>query len=299
MIRLDTDGTGVTHPTALGASTLQLTTFDIDSPLWTTKADDYPVDLNMAGIQVHVTSMAPVIQDTFTRSVSGGFGNADTGQAWTVATLGDSPSRYSVNGGTFQANFSVTDTNTLSATIDAGVTDIDYSVDFGIFIGTAGGGNVSQWVGGRATDFNNMYAARLDLQTDGSLILLLLKNVAGATTGLAAGYVVLTSGHTSGEMWRIRLAAIGSDIRAKAWKVGTLEPGWQMMATDTSLTTGTKLLVGPWAQPSNTNTKPFPVAMDNLTINNPQQANVDGTTVIKALPAGSPVSLWRPTVLGL
>lgn len=299
MIRLDTDGTGVTHPVSQGASAIQVTTFSIDSPLWTLKSDDYPVDLNIDGIQVRVNSVTPVIEDTFTRSVIGGFGNADTGQPWTVATLGDSTSRYSVNGGSNQANFSVTDTNSLSATIDAGVTDIDYSVDFGIFIGTANGGNVSQWVGGRVTDFNNMYAARLDLQTDGSLILLLLKNVAGTTTGLASGYVVLTSGHTSGEMWTVRLAAVGSDIRCKAWKAGTVEPGWQLMATDTSLTTGTKLLIGPWAQPSNTNTKPFPVAADNLVINNPQQANVDGTTVIKALPAGSPVSLWRPTVLGL
>ncbi|MBK3631556.1 hypothetical protein JHN52_00990, partial [Streptomyces sp. MBT97] len=81
--RGDTEGSAlVTAATATDTALLVATTA---GPQWTTSPVQFPFELLLGGEVVRATAAAAEVRDAFGRSVSGGWGTADSGQNWGAA----------------------------------------------------------------------------------------------------------------------------------------------------------------------------------------------------------------------
>lgn len=92
--RVDTDGSELA--TAVDSDDTVLSVAVTDGPLWTTDPVEYPVDIRAGGEVMTVQRCTTAVQDTFTRTLTTGWGTADSGQTWT--TTGGSASDYRVEG---------------------------------------------------------------------------------------------------------------------------------------------------------------------------------------------------------
>lgn len=95
--RADTDGSELSAAldatqTDVGVRTTALARW-VDSA---TYPDDFPFDVRTGGEVMTVTAVTGIVEDQFDRTVTSGWGTADTGEAWTVT--GGSASDYSVQG---------------------------------------------------------------------------------------------------------------------------------------------------------------------------------------------------------
>ncbi|MFE7845383.1 PKD domain-containing protein [Microbacterium sp. NPDC057407] len=166
---------------------------------------------------------APLVSDTFTRTVGAGWGTADTGGAWTV----NSTTKLTAAGGVgrISSNAGSTLTATLPAvdtpTVDAQATiALDRIPDRALTLTTA-----ARQVGSSA------YAARVIVNPNGSFSVHAMRD----GTALAGG-TVLGSTLTAGAKLRVRVQAEGTNpttIRARAWLDAAAEPtSWTATATD-------------------------------------------------------------------
>ncbi|QUI32430.1 hypothetical protein H9W91_17355 [Streptomyces alfalfae] len=89
-----TDGSELAEPVDAAATTLLVAA--TAGPAWTTDPVEMPIRIDVGGEHMDVTGIADPVQDTYERTVSGGWGVADSGQTWT--TSGGSASDYSVEG---------------------------------------------------------------------------------------------------------------------------------------------------------------------------------------------------------
>ncbi|MEU1908102.1 hypothetical protein [Streptomyces hygroscopicus] len=94
-VRADTDGSELAAAVAAGDTALSVTV--TDGPLWVTDPAEMPIDIQVDGEVMTVTGIGSPLSDRFQRLVTGGWGTATTGQAWTVS--GGSASDFSVKGG--------------------------------------------------------------------------------------------------------------------------------------------------------------------------------------------------------
>jgi hypothetical protein len=125
-------------------------------------------------------SMVPVL-DTFTRSVTDGWGSADTGQAWTNS--GGAASDYDVVGST--GTHLCTDVNIgRFSTLATAEVDFDIVASFATDK-LAVGGSQFVYLLGRAADNNNCYLARIEFTTTATVILTIRKRVASVDTQIA------------------------------------------------------------------------------------------------------------------
>lgn len=174
-------------------------------------------------------------QDDFTRDAVASWGVASSGQSYVL--VGVDTTDFFVNGSQgIQRNDTV---NSLRQSfLDLGFPDFDITVQ--VTVPTAAvGGTMTQWVVGRATpDGSNYYAVIVSEQTSGNVEIGINKRVATVLSSISASAIVGT--HTAGDSWNVRFQGAGIYLRAKAWRVGTMEPvSWLVMTTDTSLTSGT------------------------------------------------------------
>lgn len=238
-----------------------------------------PLDQSLTYQATSPQGTGTVLTDLFGRTVSNGWGNADTGQAWTVT---GTASDYSVGSGAGkQSNGTVNVLRT--GQVDAGTSNVDYTVDVSLPVTSAATANITQWICGRLTDLNNYYIAQLTLTTTGTVTLQLSKRVTGSLTAIGS-LVQVGSGHVSGDVWRVRLQVNGSTIQAKAWiPATTVEPvSWLTTVTDTSLTSGTQIGLLSRLESGNTNTLPVVVSWDNLTVNSLNPLTVTSSPVTVA-----------------
>jgi hypothetical protein len=209
------------------------------------------------------TATAPLVTDTFTRTVVDDWSPADTGQLYTLMAAA--------------ADFDVTGTvgtqthpavNVLHmAFLETGSPDQDIMIDTLVPVASAATANITDWVIGRVTDTNNYYVTTLSLTTTGTLQLLIQKRV-GGTLSTVAGPVTVGSGHAAADWWTIRFQVWGTQLQTRAWLKTTPEPlTWQVTGVDSSLPTGTKAGVGGRLETGNTNTLPFVLSYDNFTVN--------------------------------
>ena len=199
------------------------------------------------------------ILDAFARTVSSGWGTADTGETWT--TTGGSASDYSVSSGAGRQTH--TTVNTLRhSTVTVGSTDQLITVDLTLPVMPTGAG-ITHWVAARVTDTSNYYTARVDIATSGATTLTLVKRVAGTLSGSLASSAVGT--HAAGNTWRVMFMVSGNSLQAKTWRPASdTEPDWQVSTTDTGLTGGTLAGLLSRTESGNTNASPQ-IAWDNLT----------------------------------
>ncbi|MFB7278045.1 hypothetical protein ACFCZV_13135 [Streptomyces hydrogenans] len=293
-----TDTTTTVLGTAVNADDTSMVLATTQGPPWmrsSTHPGEFPVDLQVGGEQVRATAIYDVIEDTFTRTVAGGWGTAISGQPWTIlqGTAGD----FSVSGGMgLQTHPAANSLHGITAPILSSDVDLvtRYTVssvpvgDFAYLFAMA-----------RVASTQTFYMARVRITAGtGAMQLTLRKRVGGTETELAA--LVLTSTYTAGTAYRLRLAVQGTNLMARTWLATADEPTtWQVTATDGDLTTpdviGLRSLLG-----SGVTNVPMVFAFDDIR-SSPQQATVTRSVngIVKAHAAGAAVRLHQPTTVAL
>ncbi|WP_199424898.1 PKD domain-containing protein [Actinotalea solisilvae] len=178
-----------------------------------------------------VTVTAPpagaLAQDAFGRTVTGGWGTAEVGGAWTST---GTAAQHSVDGA--RGRHAVAAGATLTAALaSVASTSTDVRVLVSPDKVTTGGGAFVSVLARRVTATDH-YGARLRLQADGSVQL----HVTRGNGSPVAGVVVPGLTYVAGDQLQVRVQATGTaptTVRAKVWRAGTPEPeAWQTSMTD-------------------------------------------------------------------
>ncbi len=241
-------------------------------------AGSYTVTLTVrddAGATAAATSVVTVstgttgqnfVADSFTRTVSGGFGTADTGGVWTAASGG--ASAFSVSGGVGRASMAPGSSRQIDL-LGTTRTSTDVSTDLALLANPSGSGAYAALVG-RRVNATSDYRVKLRLQAGGAVTAQLVRVVNGGETVLATLGTVPNVTYTNGTVLRVRLRVTGTGttaLSAKVWRDGTAEPSaWQLSANDTTASLQVAGSVGYWFYPSSTaTTNPTVFTVDDLT----------------------------------
>jgi hypothetical protein len=215
-------GSSVSHTYAApGARQVKLTVTDNDGATDQVTHTVTPTSAALAG-------------DTFTRTVSNGFGSADTGGAWTIT---GTASNLSVNGSSGKITLPTVSAGPGAYLNGVSTTDADVSVTVSSDkVGTGNG--VYFWVAGRRISAAGEYRARIRLRPSG-VVSLQLSRTDSANTETAIGTEQTVAGLTyaAGTVLHLRLQVSGTSptaLQAKVWADGTTEPGWQVTGTDST-----------------------------------------------------------------
>jgi hypothetical protein len=291
--RMDTAGSSLVN-----ALTSSATTFDVETyegPEWTTSAG---FDIGIGGERMTTSAIAGSFTDSFTRSVSNGWGTSTSGHAW--STNGGVAADYSVNG--TRGIISLGAVNALRSTyIDTlPVANLDRTFITRIPVLATGAGILVRQAARWDVAANSYYAAALQVETDQSVTAQLQVVLAGTVTTLASRTVAgLTHGTTTD--FRIRFRLDGPRLFMKIWGGSTEPPQWTLTAYDTQLTAA-----GVWGcrvrlNSGNTNALPVLLQFDTDATLHPQRFTVTRAvnTVSKSHAAGASVGLFQPNYVGL
>lgn len=284
--RLDTAGSELAASTAAGATSLLVTT--TAGPLWRTGSAAW--DVMASGSRLAVTNVASGLTDAFGRVTASGWGIPSTSYPGTAYQLSGTAGDFSTTGAL--GRIATTTINSLYlAHVDLGSTDAEWVGQVTVPV-LPTGAPISLWACARLTDASNYYLAQISIATSGTVTLSIGKRVGGTLSTLAS--TTLTETHSAGNTWNLGIRIIGPELAGKAWK--TTDSGWQVSATDTELTTGTRIAAGARRETGNTNGAQN-IDWDNLAATNPQIFTVSATRVNgvdKTLAAGTPLALYPP-----
>ncbi|MFE6379236.1 hypothetical protein [Streptomyces roseolus] len=294
--RADTAGSSL--GTAVTEADTSLVLVTTAGPAWITTTQhpaEFPVDLNVGGERVRVTGIRPLIEDTFSRTVSNGWGTSNSGQQWSI--LQGPAADFDVTGGVGRQSHPTAGAfHAVTAPVLS--PDVDLAVNFAVNAVPAGDFAYALLMA-RVASTATLYMARVRITAaSGAMQLTLRKRIGNVETELAAnlpGY-----SYVANASYRIRFSVQGSTLRARMWPASDIEPtAWQVSATDADLTTpdvvGIRTLTG-----SGITNLPLIFSFDNL-ISTPQVATVVRSVngVIKNHPAGTDVRLWQPMITAL
>jgi PKD repeat protein len=204
----------------------------------------------------------PFATDTFTRSVTGGWGSADTGGAWT--SLG-SATNLSVADGTGRMRMTSPGSSRGAVLNAVSSTDTEVLVEVTTDKAATGGGTYLT-VEPRVVSGSRYFADVRLLSTGG--VSVRLGRIAGGETLLQTRTVTGLT-YQPGTALRLRVQATGTSpttLRAKVWRVGTPEPAdWNASVTDTTaaLQAAGGIALGTYLSSSATNA-PVVASFDNL-----------------------------------
>ncbi len=194
-----------------------------------------------------------IASDSFERTVTGGLGSASPGGAW---TLSGSAAAFAVSGGV--ARFTVKPSQGVAGYLTwVAASDLDLSVTAGLASAPAGGPGYLA-VLARHNGVNH-YGLKLKRPATGSATLSLVRDVSGAEATLAATTLPSALAATDLLRLRVQLTTAGgtTGLRARAWKVGTPEPGtWSLTASDSTAVLRGAGGIGLWAYLSSSATNP-------------------------------------------
>ena len=220
----------------------------------------------------------PLASDTFTRTVTGGFGTADLGGAW---TLSGGATNFSVNGSAGRMSAAAGGSRT--AALDAvRQTAVEVRTALSFDKPQTGGGTYISVIG-RRINATNDYRLKLRAQSTGAVTAQLVRTVNGAETVVQNIASVPGLTWTQGEVLRVRLRVNGTaptSLSARVWEEGATEPAtWQLQATDTTAALQAPGGVGVWTYVSSSATQtPMIVSVDDLVVapltGSPPPANV-------------------------
>ncbi|MFF2774864.1 hypothetical protein ACFVU3_08135 [Streptomyces sp. NPDC058052] len=292
------DTAGCILGSAIDADDTTLTLVTTKGPPWITTAlrpTMFPFDLRLGGEKVRVTSLAAGVADAFARTVASGWGTADSGGTW--AQVGGSAADYAVSSGS--ASHTLTSVNvSRQSTLTSPYPDIDLSATVSVSA-AATGASIFGGLIFRASGPNDLYFARAEFTTSGALVLALRERAAAVESTLAT--VTLPYTYTAGAVFRLRVQATGTTLRARLWPVADIEPGiWHVTATDATLTAAGSVGCRSILATGNTNVSPV-VRYDDVAMWTPQRATVIRSVngVVKPHPAGTDVRLFRPMIAAL
>lgn len=208
-------------------------------PYWTRVADDFPCLVRVDGEDTTLTAAASSGTDLFFRTTASGWGTADSGQAWTVVPgAGGSAADFATTTTPF-GHATTTPAGLASdykAVLAIGGNDRDVSME--LLLGSLPASGVLRiGVIARYEDTSNYVHAELRVATTGLMELRIVQRVAGVATTL------LTMGMGGSVLavdtkWTIRVKAVGTAVKARAWLTSGTEPHWWATAT-TAVATGT------------------------------------------------------------
>ena len=239
--------------------------------------------------QVTVTAPATYAADSFGRTVTGGWGSADTGGAW---TLFGSASQYSVGNGSGVMALGAAGATARTQLRSVSAGDVDQTVQFSLDkLGNGGGTYVS--LTSRDNGWNTMYRSKVWVKSTG-VVVLSLTSLATTETTLAQSTVSGVT-LTPGVVLHVRFQTQGvspTTLRARVWLDGTAEPTvWQLTATDSTAGLQTAGAVG------------IDTSLSGSATNAPVALSFDGYgagTIGSPLPANQPpVASFTATVNGL
>lgn len=237
----DDDGTvtgyswswGDGSPTASGATASHDYAASGSYTVALTVTDDQGADNTLfRSVQVSSGQTGAVAADAFERTVTGGWGSADAGGAWT--TQGPA-SGFSVGGGAGLLRLGAG--SLLGAVLgQVSVTDADLTATVSVDKTSTGSGAYVQAIG-RDVAGTGSYRVQAAFRPNGEVRLLLLRRAgSGAQTLLGPSTLVPSTTYAPGDRFRVRLLVSGTgptELRAKLWRVGDAEPtGWLVTATD-------------------------------------------------------------------
>jgi hypothetical protein len=202
------------------------------------------------------------ISDTFARTVSNGWGVADSGQTWTPTGA----SQWSVNG--TSGLYSVTAANVLNVAQAAAAKLLDFDLQFTVSVpAVMTGASMLAGIQCRYLDGNNYYAVTCEFDTGGTVTGKIRLNLAGVLTELGTTGTIAGLTYTANQKLRVRVQFIGQTIRLKIWPDGGAEPFfWSLDIGDPSITKSGLLGAFMWCISGNSNAKPFAVSVDDLEV---------------------------------
>jgi hypothetical protein len=186
----------------------------------------------------HTTTNTTIASDAFERTVGAGWGNADTGGAWSVSS---SARTQVANGNGLVYGFTAgnQDVQAWLGSLTQANSETLVEINLGA---NPTGGSVQPRVMARAqaSDARNGYGARIVQTTSGAITWGLQRYVnAGGTNTLGLGSGTLLSSGGANTSWWIRLRVQGTTISAKFWQNGTSEPAsWTVTTTDSFYASG-------------------------------------------------------------
>ena len=282
--------------TGVTSSATQLLVATTRGPRWTTDAAELPFDIRAGGEVMTVSGIASWLRDALGRTVSGGWGTADSGQVWSAAG-GTVSTDFAVGSGYGQHILTTTGASRRSFT-DFTWPDVDVVASV-TTSATATGASLFGGPTARYADSDNLYMARVEFTTGNAVLLDVRKRVAAVESSLGTYTSPIT--HVAGTFVRVRLQISGSTILAKVWPASGVEPlHWHVGVTDTSLTTSAFVGCRSIAASGNTNVNPQ-VRYDNVEVLNPQTFTVVRSVngIVKAQAAGADVRLAQPAIVAL
>jgi hypothetical protein len=259
------------------------------------KLADFPFDVRAGGEVMTVNSVTPTVLDRFARTVAGGWGTAETGQAWTAT--GGAPADFEVGGGVAQHTISTKNVYRITSLNSVALADVDLMVSARLPSTPAGDGIYTYYLARANIATGVFYFARLFFQTNGRVELSLRRRTP-AEVALAASPVLLP--FVAGKSYRLRFQVLGSTLRAKAWVLPDVEPAdWHVTAVDTTIAAAGAVGLRTFAPTANTNTSPL-VVFDDVAVG-PQLFGVTRSVngVVKAQSAATDVRLANPMRLAL
>lgn len=219
-------------------------------------------DSRTASVKEQTFTPTYTILDTFTRITANGFGNTDTGQAWTPGA-GQTASDFSTDGSSGIITHGTRGITRFIELIPANLADFDLTIDISVDKLAVTASMYSDLLIRDVDSVNNYYLVRFEWQAAGAAThLLMYKVVAGVATQFAD--INLSTVYVALDKFTIRARCQGTQLRIKAWKTSTQEPnGWTITQVDAAFSAGFvafSSLVGG----ANTTVLPIQFKFDNL-----------------------------------
>lgn len=248
--------------------------------------DDGAQSSTVKTVEVSATGGQTFALDTFSRTLSNGFGTADRGGTWTPLS---SSSLFSAAGGTGNIRMQTPGSGPAISLTGMEQRDVAATIDVSLDKPPTGGGVYSTLFVRRSGA--NDYRLKLRTLPEGSY-LLLARLTNGQEVILGSQYLPLS--YQPGTEVRMSLSVEGegdSLLAGKAWLVGQPEPGWQVQVSDSTAANQVAGAVGLQSYLSGSSTNaPVMASWDDLTVRSvgstppPNKAPVAGfTTVIDGM----------------
>jgi len=222
-------------------------------------------------IRVLVEDWDTEVSDAFGRTVTDGWGAADTGQAWSNAGFGGTVANSDFAVASGVGTHSVPVAAAYRRTYLADVETVDQDVTVSVTCPQATGANLEPAnIYLRATSSSVNYLCRVQVTTGNAVQVVIIRNDASGATTLVSATTVSGLTHSAGTALKVRAMCNGTTVRMRVWQ-GTVEPeAWHAEVVDTApLDAPGWVSVRSGVASGNTNTKPVVFSYDNFSVTRP------------------------------
>jgi hypothetical protein len=209
------------------------------------------------------------VTDTFTRTVSNGWGSTDTAQAWSTTGVGGTvaASDFAASGGVGTHSVPVAAANRVTYLPTVVYRDVDVAVTVTLPFSSVTGAAVEPAnVVLRGLSTSDYYYANVSIAAGNAINVGVLH-----FDGTVIASAVSTGLTFTGQALRVRAQCEGPILRVKVWAASGVEPyGWTITGRLDSTVRAGFIGVRSGVVTGNTNTKPIVFSYDNLTVRVPR-----------------------------